>query len=71
MADTFYPGWNAWIDGQKVPVMHADYLFRAISMPAGDHSVVFAYQPISFYLGAIISAVSWLGLILGLWHLRP
>jgi hypothetical protein len=71
MADTYYPGWNAWIDGQKVPVMHAYYLFRAISMPAGDHSVVFAYQPILFYLGAIVSAVSWLGLILGLWHLRP
>ena len=70
MADTYYPGWNAWIDGQKVPVMHADYLFRAISMPAGDHLVVFVYQPISFYVGAIISAVSCLGLWLVFWYLR-
>lgn len=47
MHATSYPGWIAEIDGQEVPVLRADILFRAIEVPAGAHRIVFRYQPLS------------------------
>ncbi len=48
-ADVWYPGWSARVDGQKTPVLRADVLFRAVEIPAGTHTVLIQYQPLSFY----------------------
>ena len=48
MHATAYPGWVAEIDGQEVPVLRADHLFRAVELPPGSHRVVFAYRPLSW-----------------------
>ena len=37
------PGWIATIDGERVPIRTANYLFQAIEVPAGEHSVEFRY----------------------------
>ena len=55
LSDTWYPGWQAWLDGRRVDILPANSLFRAIPVPAGTHSVVFRYQPVTFYLGAVLS----------------
>jgi uncharacterized membrane protein YfhO len=60
VADTWYPGWQAELDGVGVEIYKANYLFRAVYIPPGEHSVQFIYQPASFYLG---SALSGLGLL--------
>ncbi|MBL9172383.1 MAG: YfhO family protein, partial [Verrucomicrobiales bacterium] len=39
------PDWRAWVDGQAAPVLRANHLMRAVSVPAGDHRVEFRYQP--------------------------
>jgi len=52
MSDVFYPGWVATIDGVAVPVHRANYAFRAVSVPAGDHIVEFRYRPASVRVGA-------------------
>jgi hypothetical protein len=57
LADTFYPGWTATIDGAAAPIHPADLLFRAVHMPAGDHHIVFAYAPGSFRLGVALASV--------------
>ncbi len=58
LADTWYPGWEAKIDGASVPIQRADYIFRAVALPPGAHTVVFEYHPISFILGAVISGLT-------------
>jgi hypothetical protein len=45
-ASVMYPGWEARIDGRKVPVFRAHGLFRAVWIPrAGEHTVDFRYRP--------------------------
>lgn len=61
LADTWYPGWVATVDGKETPSYHADYLFRAVEVPAGEHEITFTYRPTSFYLGAGVSVLAWLG----------
>ncbi|MDE3089931.1 MAG: YfhO family protein, partial [Chloroflexota bacterium] len=58
LADSWYPGWNAFVDGQPTPIQRADVLFRAVRIEPGTHSVVFEYQPASFVIGAAISIMS-------------
>jgi hypothetical protein len=61
LSDVNYPGWEATVDGEMVPLLQADYLFRAVRVPAGTHTIVFVYQPLSFWAGALISLIAWLG----------
>ncbi|HZE87213.1 MAG TPA: YfhO family protein, partial [Methylomirabilota bacterium] len=56
LLDNDYPGWNAYIDGQKTTVYRADYTFRAIVLPSGNHLVKFVYEPLSARFGLFISA---------------
>ncbi len=58
LTDTWYPGWQAAVDGQAVPIDRADYIFRAVSISPGQHTVTFEYHAQSFALGAWLSASS-------------
>jgi hypothetical protein len=58
VADTYHPGWNAWLDGEPTPIYPADLMFRAIFVPAGSHAIELRYQPRSFTAGALISALA-------------
>lgn len=57
LTDTYYPGWKAWIDGNEAPVLRANWTFRAIPVPQGNHTVVMRYEPESFFIGKIISMI--------------
>jgi hypothetical protein len=65
LADSFYPGWEAYVDGEKKEVLRANYFFRGVFVPAGNHHVEFKYAPYSFRLGLTVSLVT-LGLIAAL-----
>ena len=58
--DTQYPGWKAFIDGEETKIYNADYLFRAIYLPEGCHTIEFRFNPLSFRIGLWISVSSFL-----------
>jgi len=73
LSDTYYPGWNAYINGSKVEIFRANYAFRAIEIDSGNHNIEFKYEPVSVYLGAIVSLISmliFLGILLSKSHLK-
>jgi uncharacterized membrane protein YfhO len=55
LADAFYPGWTATVDGRPAPIAPHEGLFRAVEIPAGEHTVIFRYQPRSLLIGAALS----------------
>ena len=64
-SDIYYPyGWKAYVDGQETPIIKADYLLRAIKIPAGKHKIEFKFHPDSFYKGNTIALITSLILIL-------
>jgi hypothetical protein len=65
LAENYYPDWRARIDGKDTLVQEADYTFRGVFVPSGQHVVQFYYDDPEFRLGAGISAaVAVLGLVL-------
>jgi len=66
------PGWKATVDGKEVPLIRADFLLRAIEVPAGDHEVRLTFKPKSYYLGEKLSLGSTilLGLLIIVYFFR-
>lgn len=62
LTDAHYPGWTVEVDGQPASLLRANLYFRAVALDAGDHRVVFRFQPASVRLGLIVSLIAWLGL---------
>ena len=58
-SEIWYPaGWKAFVDGNEVPVLRADYALRALMIEEGDHEVEFVFDPASFTVGRNISLAS-------------
>ncbi len=67
-SEIYYPyGWTAYIDNQEVEHIRANYILRALKVPAGQHTIEFKFHPSSFYTGeqiALAGSVSMVLLIL-------
>jgi hypothetical protein len=62
LADTYYTGWRAFIDGQPGPVLAANGFVRAVAVPAGRHRVAFRYDARSVRAGSLVSAAGAFGI---------
>jgi hypothetical protein len=58
LTDVHYPGWKARVDGKPAPIERVDYLLRGVAVPPGRHEVEFRYEPLSWRIGWIVSAIS-------------
>lgn len=69
VADTWYPGWSATVDGEAVSGYPANGVARAVWVPAGMHEVVWSYRPASFRTGVALSGIGvvLLGILIGVW----
>jgi hypothetical protein len=57
LTDSDYPGWQAFVNGRREPILRANTLVRAVRVPAGRSRIEFRYVPWSFYLGTTMAAV--------------
>jgi uncharacterized membrane protein YfhO len=63
LSDSHHPGWRAFVDGEVETVYRADYLFRAVLVPPGQHRVEFRFDPVAFKLGSVVSLFAALVLV--------
>jgi hypothetical protein len=55
LSEVWYPGWQAWVDDTPATVLRANYAFRAVYLPAGQHHVQLAFAPASWVMGPVLS----------------
>lgn len=65
LADSFYPGWEVSVDGEKKEILRANLFFRGVALSPGEHLVEFRYRPRSFRIGLIISMATLCGVVIG------
>ncbi len=74
LSETWDPNWNAYVDGQKVEIYRANYLFRGVPIPEGESSVELRYEPPALRLGlgiTLLTATTVLGTLAWLaWRSR-
>src|SRR5690606_22950110 len=58
-------GWKAYVDGEEIPYLRANYVLRAAQLPGGNHKVEFKFEPRSYYIGENISLIASILLVLG------
>jgi hypothetical protein len=61
LSDTFYPGWQAWVDGERTEVFEAYACLRGVVVEAGSHLIEFRFRPRSVQIGAVMTAIGILG----------
>lgn len=54
----YQPGWKATVDGKPVEHLRADWILRAMRVPAGEHEIVFEFKPEGYIIAANVEAYS-------------
>jgi uncharacterized membrane protein YfhO len=57
LLDTLTEGWKATVDGESVEIFQTNGIFRSVSVPDGNHQVVFTYTTPGWNTGRITSLV--------------
>ena len=60
LADQFYPGWEASIDGAPVDIIKANAILRAVRLTPGAHAVSFTYWPPAIHAALMLMVVAYL-----------
>ena len=63
-SDIYYPGWQCTIDGEPAPILRADYVLRAVVIPAGKHQITFRFDPQSLHTTEAIANTALIALAL-------
>ncbi|MBK7259364.1 MAG: YfhO family protein [Ignavibacteriae bacterium] len=74
LSEVYYPaGWKATIDGNETEILRTNSVLRSVVVPAGEHTVVFSFDPPVYKAGYTISNVAWaialICILIGLWQI--
>jgi hypothetical protein len=58
LGENHYPGWRAYLDGERVEVLRVNFAQRGVRVPAGEHEVSFRYRPGSALAGLVVSLLT-------------
>ncbi|MGN6031794.1 MAG: YfhO family protein [Thermomicrobiales bacterium] len=58
LSEVYDKGWNAYVDGEKTPVLKTNGALRGVALPAGEHTVVFRYEPREVTIGLLITGIA-------------
>jgi hypothetical protein len=64
LAESYYPGWMAWVDGAPAEIYRTDIAFRGVAVPAGSHTVRMEFRPAILPISIAVSMGT--ALLLGL-----
>jgi hypothetical protein len=64
LSEVYYPAWKAYVDEDPVPLYRANYLFRAVPLPDGEHTVELRYESMTLKTGLAISLAAYAALAL-------
>jgi len=64
LGDMYYPGWRAYVDGQPADIIRTNGIFRGVSVPAGEHTVEFRFEPAPLRLGFGMALACLAGLVI-------
>ena len=62
LSDNYHPGWETKVDGQKVSILRANYIMRAIPIKKGSHRVMLSFRPGGLLAGIFITSLAWIAL---------
>lgn len=65
-SEIYYPGWQVTIDGQPADIARADYILRAMNIPAGEHVVEMWFDPQSIHVTESIAYAALALLLIGI-----
>lgn len=64
-SEIFYDkGWKAFVDGKETPIVKANYVLRAMMLPAGAHNIEFRFEPQAYLTGKTIALIATIALVL-------
>lgn len=70
ISETHWPGWRAYVDGNRVQARFANHAFLGVYVPKGTHKVRLVYQPEGYTRGRNITLLTITGLVVGWFFVR-
>jgi hypothetical protein len=59
LSEIQYPGWRVYVDGEQHELSVSHGVLRSVSLPDGNHQVLFKFVPISVYIGLALAGIGW------------
>ena len=60
IADTWFPGWRATLDGAPLEIHRVQHLLRGVVVPAGTHRIALEYEPEGWRAGVAVAWAGWI-----------